>query len=384
MKIEGCLIFKAFMYFCLAIRIMKPSKNKSALKVQKGIQPPDSINPNHVSKRNLGRYTPDYYVDGIINGNRALLSRAITLIESTLPKDQELAQHIIEKCLPYAGKSLRIGITGVPGVGKSTFIEALGILVVEKFSKKLAVLAIDPSSARSKGSILGDKTRMEKLAVHTNAFIRPSPSAGSLGGVAQKTRESIVLCEAAGYKVIFVETVGVGQSETAVHAMVDFFLLLMLAGAGDELQGIKRGIMEMADALIINKADGDNYQKALLAKAQYANALHLFPTSPSGWETKTAVCSSKEFSGIEEIWKLIEEYQEFTQENGYFHQKRREQDIHTLKSSLEDKLQTLLFSNSAIQKHRNELQKNVADQKLSPYQASEDLLQFIIENFQNP
>lgn len=363
---------------------MKPAKNKSALKVQKGIQPPDSINPNHISKRNSGRFTADYYVDGIINGNRALLSQAITLIESTLPKDQELAQQIIEKCLPFAGKSLRIGITGVPGVGKSTFIEALGILLVEKFSKKLAVLAIDPSSARSKGSILGDKTRMEKLAVHTNAFIRPSPSAGSLGGVAQKTRESIVLCEAAGYNVIFVETVGVGQSETAVHAMVDFFLLLMLAGAGDELQGIKRGIMEMADVLIINKADGDNYQKALLAKAQYANALHLFPKSPSGWETKTAVCSSKAFSGIEEIWKLIEEYQEFTKENGYFHQKRREQDIYTLISSLEDKLQTLLFSNSAIQKHRNELQKKVAEQKLSPYQASEDLLQFIIENFQNP
>ena len=356
---------------------MNPLKNKSALKVQKGIPPPDSINPilKHGVKLSTKRFSVNYYFEGILKGQRAILGQAITLVESTLPSDQELAQKIIEQCLPHSGKSLRIGITGVPGVGKSTFIEALGYLLVEKFNKKLAVLAIDPSSVRSKGSILGDKTRMEKLAVHANAFIRPSPSAGSLGGVAQKTRESIMLCEAAGYDVIFVETVGVGQSETAVHTMVDFFLLLMLAGAGDELQGIKRGIMEMADALIINKADGDNYQKALLAKAQYANALHLFPKPPSNWEPKTAVCSAINSIGLEDIWNQILDYQQYTQANDYFLQKRKEQDLQAFNSSLESNLQSRFFANKTIQKHKIVYEKLISEQKISPYKAANQLLQ---------
>ncbi|MCD6091411.1 MAG: methylmalonyl Co-A mutase-associated GTPase MeaB [Bacteroidales bacterium] len=360
---------------------MQNKKTKSALKVQKGITAPDSINPlaKESKKRSSTRYKASYYIKGILSGERAVLSQAITLTESTLLRDQQLAQKIIEACLPYAGNSFRIGITGVPGVGKSTFIEALGFLLVTKYNKKLAVLAIDPSSARSKGSILGDKTRMEKLATNNNAFIRPSPSAGSLGGVAQKTRESIILCEAAGYDLIFVETVGVGQSETAVHAMVDFFLLLMLAGAGDELQGIKRGIMEMADALIINKADGDNYQKALLAKTQYANALHLFPRPPSHWRPETALCSSLKPSGLEEIWKMILDYEQQTKENGYFTLKRKEQNIQTLNTSLEDKLRQRFSSDKAMQEKSKFLEKQVAAQKISPYQAAEQLLQFFIE-----
>ncbi|HSH50986.1 MAG TPA: methylmalonyl Co-A mutase-associated GTPase MeaB, partial [Bacteroidales bacterium] len=275
-------------------------KFKSALNVQPGVEQPESINPEVIKKFRKNKKTErsvQEYVDGIINGNRTILGQAITLIESSLPDHHQIAQEIIEKCLPYAGNSIRIGITGVPGVGKSTFIESMGKYITSK-GNKLAVLAIDPSSERSKGSILGDKTRMEELATDTNAFIRPSPSAGSLGGVARKTRETIVLCEAAGFNTIFIETVGVGQSETAVHSMVDFFLLLMLAGAGDELQGIKRGIMEMADAIVINKADGGNIQKAELAKNQYQNALHLYPPAPSGWIPKVLTCSSLVKTGI--------------------------------------------------------------------------------------
>ncbi|OYT17556.1 MAG: methylmalonyl Co-A mutase-associated GTPase MeaB, partial [Bacteroidetes bacterium 4572_77] len=273
---------------------MTQKKTDSALKVQSGIEQPSSINPRFAQKRKKVLDLPEasYYVEGILKGNRSILSKAITLVESNLQVHRVLAQEIIEACLPHSSNSVRIGITGVPGVGKSTFIEAFGSFLTQDLHKRLAVLAIDPSSQRSKGSILGDKTRMEKLTNDDLAFIRPSPSAGSLGGVAQKTHESIILCEAAGFEVILIETVGVGQSETAVHGMVDFFLLLMLAGAGDELQGIKRGIMEMADALIINKADGENKQKAALARQEYANALHLFPAAQSGFDPKTQTCSA--------------------------------------------------------------------------------------------
>ncbi|HSG67586.1 MAG TPA: methylmalonyl Co-A mutase-associated GTPase MeaB, partial [Bacteroidales bacterium] len=263
----------------------KKHKENSALHVKKGISQPPQVNKDaaeRFSRMKLDEIPADDYVKGILGGNRSLLSRAITLVESALPRHHQLAQQIISNCLPHAGKSIRVGITGVPGVGKSTFIESLGKYLTGK-GHKVAVLAIDPSSSKSKGSILGDKTRMEELANDPNAFIRPSASAGSLGGVARKTRESIILCEAAGFDCIFVETVGVGQSETAVHSMVDFFLLLMLAGAGDELQGIKRGIMEMADAIIINKADGTNKEKADMARREYMNALHLFPAPATGW-----------------------------------------------------------------------------------------------------
>ena len=236
------------------------------------------------------RLTPDQYQQGILSGNRLVLSRAITLAESTLPADQELARQVLEAVLPHTGKSVRVGITGVPGVGKSTFIEAFGQHFTTQ-GRKLAVLAIDPTSQRSKGSILGDKTRMEQLSVNPKAYIRPSPAGQSLGGVTNATRQAMLLCEAAGFDTIFIETVGVGQSETAVHSMTDFFLLLMLAGAGDELQGIKRGIMEMADALVITKADGENMRKATAAKAEYQSALHLFPAAESNWSPKVLTCS---------------------------------------------------------------------------------------------
>ena len=263
------------------------SEEYKGLTVNKGIEQPSIVTPYLKLRKKPRRreFSVGEYVEGIVKGDVTVLSQAVTLVESVKPEHQAIAQEVIEKCLPYSGNSMRIGISGVPGAGKSTSIDVFGLHVLEK-GGKLAVLAIDPSSERSKGSILGDKTRMEKLSVHPKSFIRPSPSAGSLGGVARKTRETIILCEAAGFDKIFVETVGVGQSETAVHSMVDFFLLIQLAGTGDELQGIKRGIMEMADGIVINKADGSNIEKAKLAASHFRNALHLFPAPDSGWSPK--------------------------------------------------------------------------------------------------
>ncbi|MDX5482219.1 MAG: methylmalonyl Co-A mutase-associated GTPase MeaB, partial [Hymenobacteraceae bacterium] len=286
------------------------------------------------------RYSPETYEQGILAGDRVMLSRAITLVESKLHSDQELAQQVINRVLPFAGNSVRIGITGVPGVGKSTFIESFGNYLIKEQDKKLAVLAIDPTSQRSGGSILGDKTRMELLSTNPKAYIRPSPAGKSLGGVAKSTRETILLCEAAGFDAIIVETVGVGQSETAVHAMVDFFLLLMLAGAGDELQGIKRGIMEMADAIAITKADGSNKDKAKAAKAEYQNALHLYPPAASGWLPKVSMCSALQNSGLDTIWQTIADYLQLTHQNGYFEKKRRDQNLQwmyeAIRQGLED------------------------------------------------
>ena len=276
----------------------------SALNVTEGVSDQPMVNPYFVRKRKR-KLTTDEYVQGILEGNITILSQAITLIESNNPDNYAQAQEIIERCLPHAGRSVRIGITGVPGAVKSTFIEAVGNMVTS-LHHNLAVLAIDPSSERSGGSILGDKTRMESICNNPDVFVRPSPSAGSLGGVARKTRESIVLCEAAGFDVIFIETVGVGQSETAVHSMVDMFMMLQISGAGDELQGIKRGIMEMADIMVITKADGENVNKANLAKVQYQNALHLFPLPASGWSAKVYTCSSVAKTGLEEIWCGVE------------------------------------------------------------------------------
>ncbi len=285
----------------------KKKEYKSALKVQEGIPQPPNVNPDVLSKpgrRYRKKYSVDEYFEGIISCNRTVLSQAITLIESSLPEHYEIAQEIIEKCLPYSSKSIRIGVTGVPGAGKSTFIETFGLHVISG-GRKLAVLTIDPSSEHTKGSILGDKTRMEQLSVHPDAFIRPSPAAGTLGGVARKTREIIIICEAAGFDTILVETVGVGQSETEVHSMVDIFLLLMLAGAGDELQGIKRGIMEMADLIAITKADGPNKIIADTAKVSFENALHLFPAKASGWRPQVLTCSARINSGVKELWEII-------------------------------------------------------------------------------
>jgi len=272
------------------------------------------------------RLSKEEYVQGVLTGNKSVLGRAITLIESDLVEDQQLSREVLKEILPHSGKSIRLGITGVPGVGKSTFIESLGQHIT-KSNKKLAVLTVDPSSQRSKGSILGDKTRMETLSHHPLAFIRPSASGTTLGGVNNHSRESILLCEAAGYEVIFIETVGVGQSETSVHGMVDFFLLLMLAGAGDELQGIKKGIMEMADALVITKSDGENRRMASRAKAEYKSALHLFPPSPTGWYPPVLTCSALEDKGINEVWEVIEKYWKDMQVKGHFEAKRQQQQL---------------------------------------------------------
>jgi LAO/AO transport system kinase len=366
-------------YLCeIQIKILTkiPENKKSALKVNKGVVQPSSMNPNaatHFQNARPELLSATEYVNGILSGNRTLLSKAITLVESSLPRHQEIAQDIIEQCLPHAGNSVRIGITGVPGVGKSTFIESLGIYLTAK-GHRPAVLAIDPSSEKTKGSILGDKTRMEKLSVDKNAFIRPSPSAGSLGGVARKTKEIIILCEAAGFDTIIVETVGVGQSETAVHSMVDFFLLLMLAGAGDELQGIKRGIMEMADALVINKADGDNVKKAGLAQQQYKNALHLFPPSESGWIPTVNTCSSSNNKGIEEVWSIVEHYQQLTKSNGYFKKRRQEQELKIFFESIGEKLKDHFYQNSHVQEQLILMKKKIIEGKLSAFQAGNYLL----------
>lgn len=275
--------------------------------------------------------------------------------------------------MPYAGKSIRLGITGVPGAGKSTFIESLGMFLVRN-GHKLAVLAIDPSSERSKGSILGDKTRMEELSVAKNAFIRPSPSAGSLGGVARKTRESIVLCEAAGFDTIFVETVGVGQSETAVHSMVDFFLLIQLAGTGDELQGIKRGIMEMADGIAINKCDGSNVEKAKVARTQFQNALHLFPAPDSGWSPEVLTCSSVENTGISDVWNMVARYVSFANQNGYFETKRISQSKYWMYESINDHLKSNFYQNAEIKRLLVEYEQKILSNEVSSFIAAKNLL----------
>ena len=320
------------------------------------------------------RFYVDQYVDRILAGDRVVLSRAITLVESKLPSDQDLAQQVINRLMPYSGKSIRMGITGAPGVGKSTFIEALGNYILREQDKKLAVLAIDPSSQRSGGSILGDKTRMETLATNPNAYIRPSPAGNSLGGVARYTRESIILCEAAGFNVIFIETVGVGQSETAVHSLTDFFLLLMLAGAGDELQGIKKGIMEMADALVITKADGPNLEKARLAQTEYQNALHLFPAQASGWQPPVQLCSAVQHTGIAEIWEIIRTFISLMQQNNYFDQKRQQQHLFWLHEAIRQALEERFFSHPEVAKNLSSVEHAVLSGQISAFAAATDLL----------
>lgn len=351
-------------------------KKKSALIVNPGIEQPLPVSEESVikfKKIKKKQYHVDDYIDGIVNCDRTLLSQAITLVESSRPEDQIIARKIIERCLPYSGNSVRIGITGVPGVGKSTFIESLG-LYITALGKKLAVLAIDPSSERSKGSILGDKTRMEVLSVHPAAYIRPSPSGGSLGGVARKTSETILLCEAAGFDTLFIETVGVGQSETTVHSMVDFFLLLMLSGAGDELQGIKRGIMEMADAIVITKTDGTNTRKAQLAKTTYENALHLFPPKDSGWMPKVLTCSALTNSGIDVVWDTITEYLDCTKNNKYFEANRREQSRFRMYEAIDEAIKDNFYNHHAIRAMLKELEPLVLTGKISSFVAAKKLL----------
>lgn len=316
--------------------------------------------------------TSQLYTD-VLNGNMPALSKAITLVESHHSKHRQEAEKLIKKCLPNSGKSIRIGITGVPGAGKSTFIEAFGGLLASK-GKKVAVLAVDPSSSQSKGSILGDKTRMERLVQNPNVFIRPSASGSHLGGVAKKTRESIILCEAAGYEVILIETIGVGQSETTVHSMVDFFLLLQIVGAGDELQGIKRGIMELCDAILINKADGDNVQVANLAKQEYLNALHLFSEKSNNWTPKVMTCSALEQKGIEEVWEMIKSYVSFTKENKTFYTKRENQEEYWLYDTLNHTLLDRFYSNPKVKELLKEQLELLKHKKATPYDAASTLL----------
>lgn len=342
------------------------------LKVNQGVKDKPMLNP-YLKRTPRRQYSVDEYVAGILAGDITILSQAVTLVESSRADHQAVAQEIIERCLPHTGRSIRIGITGVPGAGKSTSIDTFGIHLCKQ-GRKLAVLAIDPSSERSKGSILGDKTRMEQLSHHPNAFIRPSPSAGSLGGVARKTRETIMLCEAAGFDTIFVETVGVGQSETAVHSMVDFFLLIQLAGTGDELQGIKRGIMEMADAIVINKADGDNIPKANLAATHFRNALQLFPPTDSGWKPRVMTYSGFYGLGIKEIWDMIDQYRHFAMDSGYFYKKRQQQAKWWMYESINEALHQSFYNHSSVLAHKGQVEQQVLANSLSSFVGAQKLL----------
>ena len=351
-------------------------KKTSALHEKDGVSKPETTNKLSAEKIKISRAkrnSVDEFVSNILKGNIPFLSKAITLVESTNAKHQQKANEILERCLPHANNSVRIGITGVPGVGKSTFIESFGKQLTAQ-GKKVAVLAVDPSSSVNKGSILGDKTRMEELVTDTNAFIRPSPSGTSLGGVAQKTRESIILCEAAGFDTIIIETVGVGQSETVVHSMVDFFLLLKLAGAGDELQGIKRGIIEMADAIVINKADGDNEKNAKIAKVEFNRALHLYPIKESKWQPKVLTASALHNLGIEKIDTMIVDYISLTKENNYFNQKRNNQNKYWLLATIEQQLKDNFYQNTTIKNALAKEISNLENGKTTPFNAAKRLL----------
>ena len=355
-----------------------PENDKAykGLKVNDGVERLSSVNP-YLSQRRVKRAAPlsgDDYVQGSLRGDVMILSRAVTLVESLLPEHQVLAQEIIERLLPYSGRSLRVGITGVPGAGKSTSIDAFGMHILQERGGKLAVLAVDPSSERSKGSILGDKTRMERLSARADAFIRPSASAGSLGGVARKTRETIILCEAAGYDTVFVETLGVGQSETAVCSMVDFFLLLQIAGAGDELQGIKRGIMEISDGICINKCDGENVDKCHLAATSFRNALHFFPKPESGWTPKVLCYSGFYGTGIKEIWDMVYQYIDFVKHNGYFEYRRNEQSKYWMYESINEHLRAHFYHNETIRQLLKKAEATVLAGEKTSFTAAQDLL----------
>jgi LAO/AO transport system kinase len=356
---------------------LSTNKNKpTALNEIAGISPPEIISTTtiqHIKESRKKQPSAKELTDGILTGNITALSRAITLIESTNIAHLAKANEVINGCLPHANKSVRIGITGVPGVGKSTFIEAFGKHLTS-LGKKVAVLAVDPSSTISHGSILGDKTRMEELVKDKNAFIRPSASGETLGGVARKTRETITLCEAFGFNIILIETVGVGQSETAVHSMVDFFLLLKISGAGDELQGIKRGIMEMADAIVINKADGDNIKKAQLAKVEFNRALHLFPAKKSGWIPTTATCSALTQEGIPEIWLTIIEYISLVKSNSYFEDRRNKQNQFWMMETINEQLKNHFYNQPEIIQILEQNKKAVQNDEISPFAAAQLVL----------
>lgn len=323
--------------------------------------------------------TVDEYVQGVMNGNRAIIAQAITLVESNLPKHMEMAQKVLKELIPYTGKSIRIGITGVPGAGKSTLIESFGMILCEQ-NHRVAVLAVDPTSSVSRGSILGDKTRMEHLSRHPHAYVRPSPSSGTLGGVTRKSRETLLICEAAGYDVIIVETVGVGQSEITVRSMVDFFLVIMLTGAGDVLQGMKKGVMELADAIFINKADGENKQAALNAKMEYNRLLHFLQPITEGWETKAFTVSALTDEGVSHIWKVIQEYKQVTSRTGFFGKRRKEQMIDWFHSMIEAQLKARFYGNPSMKKNISKMEGLLLNGHTSPTLAVQQLFNIYDEN----
>lgn len=370
------------LYFSTKLIFPVDSTVSNNLHEKSGIKSPESINLQAIDKIRLLRKKQievKPLVAQILSGNITALSQGITLLESKNPADFAKADELVQACLPFANRSFRIGITGVPGVGKSTFIETFGTYLTEQKQKKVAVLAIDPSSSMSGGSILGDKTRMEALVKNPNAYIRPSASGDSLGGVARKTRESILLCEAAGFDTIIIETVGVGQSETAVHSMVDFFLLLKISGAGDELQGIKRGIMEMADAIVINKADGDNLNKANLAKVEFNRALHLFPPKKSGWQPKVTTCSAIANTGISEVWETLLKFAETTQKNGYWEAHRQEQNQYWMLETIHEHIKSSFYQHPKVKSVLENFKQKVGQNQLSPFVAAKDLLDLYFE-----
>ncbi len=365
-----------FVFYYKFVNCMSKPNSKSALHEKEGIPPPESLSVSSLKKiveRRRLQPSAAELVSGILAHDKVALSRAITLVESINTVHQAKANDVINGCLPFANKSVRIGITGVPGVGKSTFIEAFGKYLTA-LGKKVAVLAVDPSSTISHGSILGDKTRMEELVKDENAYIRPSASGETLGGVARKTRETIILCEAAGFDTIIIETVGVGQSETAVHSMVDFFLLLKISGAGDELQGIKRGIMEMADAIVINKADGDNINKAKLAKTEFNRALHLFPAKKSGWIPTVSTCSSITKEGINAVWQTISNYLDLVKANHYYDEKRNNQNQFWMLETINEQLKSNFYAHPEVTDLLEANKKAVANNTISPFAAAQILL----------
>ncbi len=350
-----------------------------AVKVVKGTE--NTVGSKYVAVgKKQKALSADDYADGVLKNDRTLLARTITLIESNSQAHHQLSQEVLKKVLSKTGNSIRIGITGVPGAGKSTFIETLGLYLI-KHGHKVAVLAVDPSSTVTKGSILGDKTRMENLSKEPNAFIRPSPSSGTLGGVTRKSRETILVCEAAGYNVVLIETVGVGQSEVTVRSMVDLFLLLQIAGAGDELQGIKKGVIELADALLVNKADGDNEKKAEMAKSEYSNALHYLQPATKGWQTNAYTCSALTGKGIPELWDLIQKFEKTTKESGAFAERRKQQSIEWVYSLIEEGLKNNFYNHEKIKEKLPELRNEILDEKILPTKAAENLLELFFKKY---
>lgn len=349
-----------------------------AVRIVKGSQPVSSGNAAQYSGQKK-QLTADDYVGGILSGDRILLARAITLIESNSLKHRETARDVITQLLPNRGESLRIGISGVPGAGKSTFIEAFGSYLIQN-GHKVAVLTVDPSSSVTKGSVLGDKTRMEKLSREADCFIRPSPSGGALGGVTRKTRETIKLCEAFGFDIILIETVGVGQNEISVRSMVDFFLLVLVSGAGDELQGIKKGVVEIADAVLINKADGDNLKAANLAKAEYANALHYLKPATKGWETKAHLASSISGKGIPELWNVMLKFTELTKTSGIFNKRRKDQDLEWVFHLIENELKEKFYNDEKIKSALPEIKDKINKEEIPPTGAAELLLKMFYKD----